>query len=263
MNTILTYLAILFYVIIGIETLYNRHFKRYDYNLTDTCTNIKISFVAGIFDLLTQGLGIALLFYIQKYALFSIHMNGFMWFLLFLGEDLTYYVMHLLEHKIPLLWAIHSVHHSSNYLNYSTAIRNSVFQPLYRYFFFLPLVLLGFDPLAIILVYTLNQTYNFFIHTKHVKNLGFLEWFLNTPSHHCVHHGRNKQYIDKNFGQVLIIWDRLFRTFQPQAEKIDFGITKKINTYSLRTVIFGGWRDAFNVYLDGLTRFNLKLKSKL
>jgi sterol desaturase/sphingolipid hydroxylase (fatty acid hydroxylase superfamily) len=109
--------------------------------------------------------------------------------------------------------------------------------------FWLPLVIIGFSPNMVIFVVLLNLALQFFIHTQAVRSLGPLEWVFNTPSHHRVHHGRNPQYIDKNYAGVLIIWDKLFGTFEPEVETVEYGITKPVNSFNPITVTFSEWRD--------------------
>jgi sterol desaturase/sphingolipid hydroxylase (fatty acid hydroxylase superfamily) len=134
--------------------------------------------------------------------------------------------MHLLDHKVRLLWAVHVTHHSSEEFNLGVGFRSSVFEPVYRYLYFIPMALLGFAPLDIFFMFSITQLYGIFIHTQYIKNLGFLEWFMATPSHHRVHHGKNPEYIDRNMGMFLIIWDRLFGTFEPEVQPVVYGITK-------------------------------------
>ena len=148
------------------------------------------------------------------------------WVLLFLLQDLTFYTLHYLDHKVRLFWAVHITHHSSSEFNLTVGLRSSVFEPLYRFIYFIPMAVLGFKPLDIFFVFSLTQLYGVFIHTQAIKNLGILEWLMATPSHHRVHHGRNPKYIDKNMGMFLIVWDRPFGTFEPESEPVQYGVTK-------------------------------------
>lgn len=148
------------------------------------------------------------------------------WWVAALGVDLGYYWFHRATHEVNLIWASHQVHHSSEEYNLSTALRQSMFQRYFSFGVYQPLALLGV-PLSAILVHAqFNLLYQFWIHTEVVKNCGPLEWVLNTPSHHRVHHGANKWCLDKNYAGVLIIWDRLFGTFEPERkdEKIAYGL---------------------------------------
>ena len=152
------------------------------------------------------------------------------WLLLFLLEDLTFYLFHRSSHKVRLLWASHVVHHSSKQFNFTVAWRES-WLPFFVFWFWMPLPLLGFHPLSVLLMQMISLYFQVFIHTQSIKTLGPLEWIFNTPSHHRVHHACNEAYIDKNFGGVLIIWDRLFNTYQKAGnDKIRFGITQPLNS---------------------------------
>jgi len=139
--------------------------------------------------------------------------------------DFTYYVEHFLMHKVRLFWLAHSVHHSSTDMNTATAFRFSIFDPLASALFHLPLVLLGFNPILIFAAEVIVQAYQFWLHNEMIGKLGPIEWLFNTPSHHRVHHGSNPKYIDKNYGGILIIWDRLFGTFQKEEERPNYGLT--------------------------------------
>ncbi|HEY2744742.1 MAG TPA: sterol desaturase family protein, partial [Polyangia bacterium] len=156
-----------------------------------------------------------------------------MWIVLFFAVDFFYYWFHRAAHRINLLWAGHVVHHSSEEYNYSVALRQSWFgQPLTEWVFYLPLALAGFPPAAFLLMSTLNTLYQFFVHTRLVGRLGPLESFMNTPSHHRVHHAVNPRYIDRNYAGVLIVWDKLFGTFEPESDECVYGLVKPIGTFN-------------------------------
>jgi len=158
------------------------------------------------------------------------------WFslpLLFLGEDLCYYWFHRLHHDVRFLWAAHVVHHSSQHFNLSTALRQPWFTPVTGPVFWLPLALVGFSPLQILSAQAVSLIYQFWIHTEAVARLPRpIEWLFNTPSHHRVHHGRNVRYLDRNHGGVLIVWDRLFGSFQAEEEPVEYGLTHNILTFN-------------------------------
>ena len=146
--------------------------------------------------------------------------------------DLAYYWDHRLMHEVRLLWANHVAHHSSRRYNLSTALRQPWAAPLTAYAF-LPLPLLGFNFTQTRIAGQLNLLYQYWIHTEAIDRLPRLaERVLNTPSHHRVHHGANRQYIDKNYGGILIVWDRLFGTFEPELRKLKYGLTKNVSTYN-------------------------------
>jgi sterol desaturase/sphingolipid hydroxylase (fatty acid hydroxylase superfamily) len=153
--------------------------------------------------------------------------------LLFLGEDLSYYAFHRTHHHVRLLWAGHVHHHSSQYFNLSTALRQPWFTPITGPWFWLPLAFIGFTPPMILTAQAVSLIYQFWIHTEVIRKLPApLEWVLNTPSHHRVHHGSNPLYLDRNHGGVLIVWDRLFGTFQAEMEPVRYGLTKNISSFN-------------------------------
>ncbi len=154
------------------------------------------------------------------------------WVILFFIDDLAYYVFHRVSHESRLFWNFHVVHHSSEHYNLSVAVRQSWFSGILHWIFYAPIMLLGFAPWMFLTVHGINLIYQFWIHTRFIKTLGPLEWVLNTPSHHRVHHGVNNPYLDKNYAGVLIVWDRLFGSFVPETEEPRYGIIKPIHSYN-------------------------------
>ena len=203
------------------------------YRLGDSYANIG----CGIFEQVTGifvkviAVGLYSLVY-QNLRIFDIPVNGWTIFLLFLGVDFTYYWAHRLSHEINLFWVGHVVHHQSEDYNLSVALRQGALQKLFTAPFALPLALLGFSDEWFLYISAFNTLYQFWIHTEAIGKLGPLEWVLNTPSHHRVHHGRDPKYIDKNHAGSLIIWDRMFGTFQAEEERPHYGITKPTETYN-------------------------------
>ncbi|WP_433790882.1 sterol desaturase family protein [Actinoplanes sp. CA-252034] len=158
--------------------------------------------------------------------------DWWVWVLLFFADDLAYYWFHRLHHEVRVLWAGHVVHHSSRFFNLSTALRQS-WTPMTALPFWLGLAALGFPPWMIFLQQSISLGYQFFLHTERIDRLPRpIEWFFNTPSHHRVHHGSNDPYLDRNYGGILIVWDRLFGSFEPEGEKVDYGLTSNIQTYN-------------------------------
>lgn len=164
--------------------------------------------------------------------------NGYTMLFVLLLADLTYYVEHYALHRIRLFWLAHSVHHSSGMMNTATAFRFSLFDPVVSVIFHLPLVLMGFNPVIIFAAEVLVQAYQFWLHNEMIGKLGPLEWFLNTPSHHRVHHGADRRYLDKNFGGIFILWDRLFGTFREEDALPRYGLTTPMNSKNPFTVQF-------------------------
>jgi alkylglycerol monooxygenase len=154
------------------------------------------------------------------------------WIVLFIGVDFCYYWFHRMSHEVNALWAAHIVHHQSEEYNLTVALRQSWFQSWFAWIFYLPLAWIGFDPLMFVTLSAFNTLYQFWIHTRTIKSMGFLEHILNTPSHHRVHHGSNPKYIDKNHAGSLIIWDKMFGTFQKEEEEVYYGITTPLASWN-------------------------------
>ncbi len=168
-----------------------------------------------------------------QYRLFDLDVSAWwVWVVGLFLQDFCFYVYHRCSHRIRLLWAAHENHHSSEYCNFTTALRQSWTTPLYSYSFFIPMAFIGFHPLVIITIQSVSLIYQFFLHTETVNKLGPVEWVMNTPSHHRVHHGANPQYIDCNYAGIFIIWDRLFGSFVPEEEKVKFGLTKDMPNFN-------------------------------
>jgi sterol desaturase/sphingolipid hydroxylase (fatty acid hydroxylase superfamily) len=164
--------------------------------------------------------------------------------LLFLGVDLGYYLFHRASHRVRVLWAIHESHHSSERMNFSVALRQPPLEPLVDWLFFSGLAWLGFSAKAILTVYAFNLFYQFFIHTEVIRRLPLgLEWILNSPSHHRVHHGSNFEYIDRNYGGTLIIWDRLLGTFTAEREAVRYGVTHPVTSRNPLFIAFHLWNE--------------------
>ncbi|MEN0005615.1 MAG: sterol desaturase family protein [Bacteroidota bacterium] len=162
--------------------------------------------------------------------------------------DFTYYWDHRLMHRIGIGWATHTVHHSSEHFNMSVAYRFGPLDGIFPVLFSLPIVMLGFDPILVLLAEIFVQNFQALLHTEAIGKLPKpIEYIFNTPSHHRVHHGSNRQYWDKNYGGIFIIWDRLFGTFEPEVEKVRFGIAEPLNSVNPIKVFFHGlyrlWRD--------------------
>lgn len=163
------------------------------------------------------------------------------WVALFFADEIAYYWYHRTHHTVRVFWASHVVHHSSEFYNLSTALRQP-WTPFSSLPYWLPLALAGFPPWMILLQQSVSLVYQFFIHTERVATLWRpLEFVFNTPSHHRVHHGSNDRYLDKNYGGILILWDRLFGTFEPEGERVRYGLTKNIETFNPARVATHEW----------------------
>lgn len=162
------------------------------------------------------------------------------WVLLFVLEDLCFYAFHRASHRMRILWASHVTHHSSRYFNLSVAFRQT-WLPFLGVVFWLPLLLIGFDPLMVMTVQVISLFYQELLHTQLVPRLGPIEWIFNTPRHHAIHHGSNQPYLDRNYGGVLIVWDRLFGTFARESEPVRFGLTKELRSHNPLVIAGHEW----------------------
>ncbi len=180
------------------------------------------------------------MFLYERFAIFDIGYQWWAWVLIFFADDFSFYWHHRMSHQVNILWAAHSVHHSSEKYNLSTAGRQSWTEWFHKYVFWIWLPIIGFHPLMILTMMSFNLIYQYFLHTETVGKLGFLENFMNTPSHHRVHHGSNVKYLDRNHAGMLIIWDKMFGTFEPedQEEPVVYGLTSNINTYNPFKIAF-------------------------
>lgn len=155
------------------------------------------------------------------------------WPLAILLSDFAFYWYHRAGHEIRLFWAVHNVHHSSTFYNFSTSVRLSWLEGLLRWPFWVIVPLAGFSAEVTMVAYMVVRLYQVLLHNEYVGKLGFLEYILCTPSHHRVHHARNEQYLDKNYGGITIIWDRLFGTFAEEQEKVDYGLVKQLESNNI------------------------------
>ena len=221
-----------------------RHRKLYSWK--DTAANLYLLLINSLIDLLFRAVYIGILAHIFQYRLFEFMHPGIYWILLVLAEDFLYYWLHRFDHEVRFFWAVHVTHHSSEQMNFTVGFRSSVFQPLYRFLYFIPLAWIGFHPLDIIFIYSATQIWGIFVHTELINKMGWLEHFLVTPSHHRVHHASNPKYLDKNLGMFLIIWDKMFGTFQPELEEkeyqpVKYGLTKPLEKETPVSIIFHEW----------------------
>lgn len=246
-SILILYSTPIYAVIIGLEMLMSYiHEKRY-YTVKDTATNVYLSALNFGLDIVMRGVCLFILAFFNELSFFTIENIYLYWIALFILQDLAFYWEHRFDHTSRFFWAVHVTHHSSQEFNLTTGFRSSVFQPLYRYIYFVPIALLGFKGTDIMFVYAATQIYGILIHTRYINKMGFLEHILVTPSHHRVHHASNIKYLDKNMGMVLIIWDKLFGTFQKEEnekeyEPIRYGLTSNIDKpHHPGKIVFHEW----------------------
>jgi alkylglycerol monooxygenase len=234
MDARLTAIAIpFFFLLIGVELVALRKDPDKRYRLHDAIASLSCGVgqqVLGAFLMLIP-VGAYTLVY-SHFRLTTLPATPVTWIVLFLGVDLAYWTWHWASHRVNFLWALHSIHHQSEELNLTTALRQPWFYLLASWVFYAPLALAGFSPEMFVTTYTLEILYGFWVHTRAVGRLGPLEWILNTPSHHRVHHGVNPEYIDRNHAGVLILWDKLFGTFAREEADPVYGTVEPLASWN-------------------------------
>ncbi|MAJ87866.1 MAG: sterol desaturase family protein [Cellvibrionales bacterium TMED148] len=163
------------------------------------------------------------------------------WLLTFVLIDFIFYCYHRTSHRVRFLWAVHMSHHSSEKMNFLVSFRQAWFAPISKIPFFMCLPVAGLDPTIIAVAGVISTLWGILGHTQIIGNLGPLEMVFNTPSHHRVHHGSNDQYIDKNYGNLLIVWDRVFGAFEPENEAVKYGLVNNVETFDPIKITFMGW----------------------
>ena len=223
----------LFLGLMGLEYLVARKTGKNYFGFANSVSNINVGIAERLLDTFTVGI-----FYFvyetlhTHFAVFNIQSGVLLWFSLLLLTDFIWYWYHRLAHEVNFLWAAHVVHHQSDDFNYTVSARITVFQAFARMCFWAILPVIGFPPAMIISVQLVHGIYPFFIHTRTIPKLGFLEYIFVTPSHHRVHHASNEHYLDKNYGDVFIFWDKLFGTFIVEEEEPVYGLTKPLDSNS-------------------------------
>ena len=251
-----TYAVPVFFLLIGVELVVALRQRQEAYRLHDSINDLSCGITEQIVGLFLKG--ILFLGYLATYGYatsaginlvdVSLYSPGGKWLaagLLVLGVDCAYYWFHRIAHECNGPWAGHVVHHSSEDYNLAVALRQGTFQGLFSWVFYLPLALVGFPPAWFAAVSSFDTLYQFWIHTRLIGKLGPLEWVLNTPSHHRVHHARNPKYLDKNYAGMLIIWDRMFGTFQAEEEEPVYGLTKPLNSWNPLWANVHVWNELF------------------
>lgn len=225
----------------------NLNWQRGSGMLTSLFCVVPVAVVEALF----TGALFTLFFTIYAFAPWTVPITWTTALLCLVLVDFLYYWEHRFGHEINGLWALyHSVHHSGDHFDQTIALRASVFDFFITPLFYLPLVAIGFHPVMVLTAFAVNLAWQQWIHTEVVGRLPFFDPWLNTPANHRVHHGRNPQYLDKNYGGILVIWDRLFRTYAAESEKVDFGLVKQLKS-----------RNPLQVQFDGIARTVKALKS--
>lgn len=237
-----TYGKIFFLVFVGlilVEMVWSLITKKGSYNLKDSLANFVIIIIGRLLKPISLAWGLFLFNLVEPIKLWVIPTNIWTFVLTFMVVELIYYWYHRWSHEIPFLWTIHHTHHSSMWFNLTAAGRLNWIGKFTSVIFYVPMVILGFSPMLITLSLGISLLYQFLLHTEAIGKLGFLEGkFLNTPSAHRVHHGSNEKYLDKNYGGMLIFWDRVFGTYVPETEKVDYGVTTGFIGHNPFVIIF-------------------------
>ncbi len=223
-------IGLAFLVVILGETAWDFYIKKRT-DIKESAANFAIATGNHLLERTLYGLVFVLgLFITQSFAFTTIQETWWSWIMALLAADLTYYWMHRCEHRVRILWAYHSVHHSSPEFNLTTGLRLAWIEGAIEWLFFVPMVLVGFSAIQTIIALSIVVLYQTWIHTEKIGKLAWADRFFNTPSAHRVHHGSNKQYHDKNYGGILMVWDRLFGTYKSEDGKVVYGITTPIRT---------------------------------
>lgn len=228
------YFIPVFILLIAIEVGINLKRKLKLYEIKDSLACVTMGLGVVVIGIFTKVFYFYIFSFLFQYKLFSLENNWWMWVLLVFADDFSFYWHHRLSHHVRILWAAHVQHHSSQKLNFSVALRQSWGEPFYKFLFYMWMPIIGFEPLYIIMMQAISLIYQFFQHTDLVKSLGFFELFMNTPSHHRVHHAVQAKYLDRNHAGIFIIWDKIFGTFAAEEEKLKpvYGITNNIKSHN-------------------------------
>ena len=240
----------LYFIFIGLEMLLSARYRNERYAVADTKENLFLMTANILIDIFMRIAGMSILMLCFQHKFFQIEVPWLYWLVCLILQDFAFWLMHYIDHSVRIFWAVHVTHHSSEKFNLTVGLRSSLLEPLYRFIYFIPIALLGFKPQDILLMFSVTQLYGIFIHTQYVGKLGILENFFATPSNHRVHHGKNIKYLDRNMGMFLIIWDKLFRTYQQEEEEVRYGLTTPLKERDLGNVMFHEfkaiWQDVKN-----------------
>ncbi len=222
-----------FFAAIVAEAIAGRVRKKSAYRLGCAVSDLNVGIASQIVDLFLKGIGLFLYAALYRYRLVTFdEKSPWPWVIGLVGIDFLYYWWHRASHMINVFWAVHAVHHQSEDMNLAVALRQPAFEALTIIPFHLPLALLGVEPWIYVSCYAIDLIYQFWVHTEISRRHAALEWVLNTPSAHRVHHGINAHYLDKNYGGILLVWDRIFGTYEPEAEAPVYGVTHPLSSYN-------------------------------
>jgi sterol desaturase/sphingolipid hydroxylase (fatty acid hydroxylase superfamily) len=246
-------IGLIIYAILGfsvilatVEFFYELYKKKINrWRLGEMWASFSVFLVAQVMEKASALVFIGAFFYVGELIPWQIPVNIWTTILCLILVDFIYYWEHVIEHKVRILWSYHSIHHSSPIYNYTTAMRVSFIDSFITWVFYLPLIAIGFHAYIVTLCFFLILMYQFWLHTEIIGKLGWFEKIFMTPSQHRVHHGSDEMYLDKNFGALLSIWDRMFGTFQEEKHRPTYGLTKPINTINPVKVHLAEYIDIF------------------
>lgn len=240
-----------FFSLIALEVAWDQWRKLGLYRLGDTLANIGCGIMdqsSGLFSKVVVVAAYTAVFHASEgWRSWTVDSSPWVWIVAFVCSDFAYYWAHRLSHQVNLLWVGHSVHHQSEDYNLGVALRQSVLQKILLMWVYWPLAALGFPPAVFLTCMAINLLYQFWIHTELIQQMGPLEWVMNTPSHHRVHHGRNPEYIDRNHAGVFIVWDRMFGTFQKERVKPTYGVTRPTDSFN---PVYAQWKPVSDLWQD-------------
>ena len=258
----LIHYAIPFFVAtVILEIILTVKVKLEDYEFKDAGTSIIMGLGNVFISIFTKIMILAVFLFLYKFRFFTIPFVWWAWLILLFAEDFCYYWFHRISHESRLFWASHVVHHSSQKYNLSTALRQTWSGSFYTFIFWFPLIIIGFHPIMVLVQMSISLIYQYWIHTELINKMP--KWFeavFNTPSHHRVHHATNPQYLDRNHAGIFIIWDRLFKTFEPEVEKPVYGLVTNINTYNPIKIAFLEWKNMLKDFYSSNTSLKNKFK---
>jgi len=237
-----------FVILLSIEAWFSYRENKHLYETKDTWSSLAMGIGNVLTGFITKAMIFGLFMLLYKWRIFTLDdTKWWFWALLFFADDFSYYWFHRTAHNVNWFWASHVVHHSSQHYNLAAALRQTwTGNATGSFLFWAWMPLAGFHPVWVLLMQQISLIYQFWIHTETVRQCPkWVEFIFNTPSHHRVHHGVDLKYLDKNHGGILIIWDRIFGSFQPEEERPVYGLTKNINSFNPFVIAFATWAELF------------------
>jgi alkylglycerol monooxygenase len=229
---LISYAVPVFFAAIAIEAVADRFRRGNAYRLGCAVSDLQVGIASQVADLFLKGIGILAYTAVYSHRLVTFPDGSpWPWVIGIVGIDFLYYWWHRASHVVNVLWAVHAVHHQSEDMNLAVALRQPAFEALTIIPFHVPLALLGVEPWIYVSCYAIDLIYQFWVHTEATRRRPSLEWVLNTPSAHRVHHGINARYLDKNYGGIFLVWDRLFGTYEPEDQRPVYGVTHALSSY--------------------------------